>query len=197
MSRSAYAAYLANHSSDSNSEDEVPLYHFAAVKSDSHSSSTARDKPLQAAVRSFLSASGLSALIKSINQLQLGLNGNESGSGSIGSIPGRLQLFRGPHLSGAPMHNHGPAFNLLLPSISTVSKLWQLRPPGNDRYSAAHPLRAWRQEEVSGNGSCLVRQLPGQVLFVPRHASHMVLNLIDEELGVVSGFAWELDDYIY
>ena len=41
----------------------------------------------------------------------------------------KSQFYLGPALSGAPFHNHGPAFNVLVHG----KKEWTLMPPGEDR----------------------------------------------------------------
>jgi hypothetical protein len=48
----------------------------------------------------------------------------------------KYQFFYGTKYSGAPMHSHGPAFNVLLKG----EKLWNLVPPARDMYTNIHPL---------------------------------------------------------
>ena len=128
------------------------------------------------------------------------------------ALPSRFakyQFFYGAMLSGAPMHSHGPAFNILLHG----EKLWSLLPPARDIYTSIHPLEWFatdftkskeypyhlqRQgEEVvdveQGEALCELRQQRGQMLYVPRHYSHQVLNVGKDTIG----FAVEVDDYIY
>lgn len=110
------------------------------------------------------------------------------------------QWFLGPALSGAPFHSHAPAFNVLVYG----QKLWQLRPPGSDIYSNKHPLMSLQEErkQIQDPGqsevrpsshsprSCSVVQSAGEVLFVPRHVSHSVINLRE-----TVGFAVEVSNY--
>ncbi len=105
------------------------------------------------------------------------------------------QLYLGPVLSGAPLHSHGPAINVLVQGV----KLWTLLPPGRDLYTNIHPWE-WIATDMSdsnenpnnaGNnspsggeratrsvgtgGGCSVVQKAGQALYVPRHWTHQVL----------------------
>ncbi len=135
----------------------------------------------------------------------------------------KYQFFYGTKYSGAPMHSHGPAFNVLLKG----EKLWNLLPPGRDLYTNIHPLEwiatskffhlvcsgcltARFLSELETNSSeyphrvakdgslpsprlCQLRQKAGEVLYVPRHFSHQVLNMDKENVG----FAVEVDAYVY
>lgn len=135
-----------------------------------------------------------------------------SGSSSSSTGPGsfRLQAFAGPAFSGAPVHSHSPAFNLAIEG----RKFWTLLPPASDLYSASHPLEylshlfagdtspALREtSEEPGlkvaehlrKSACELVQNPGEMLYVPRHVSHSVLN-ID---SVVYGFALEVEQYVH
>ncbi|KAJ1438293.1 hypothetical protein B484DRAFT_215197 [Ochromonadaceae sp. CCMP2298] len=118
----------------------------------------------------------------------------------------KSQFYLGPPLSGAPFHHHGPAFNLL----QFGRKEWTLLPPGRDIYSSVHPLE-WIRDggaaaeyfpykdsttEAGAAGAddipCSFTQHPGEVLFLPRHWTHQVLNLAESV-----GFAVEISDYLY
>ena len=119
----------------------------------------------------------------------------------------QFQFYLGPALSGAPFHHHGPAFNMLLHGV----KLWTITPPGRDLYSSMHPLE-WsiaggtagvdfpynettsqpHQDSLYDDGPCEIDQRTGDVVFIPRHWSHQVINLA-ESVGV----AIELDKYIH
>eukprot|EP01039_Chlorochromonas_danica_P009834 gene9834-10877_t len=119
-----------------------------------------------------------------------------------------VQLYLGPVLTGAPMHSHGPALNVLL----SGAKLWAITPPGRELYTNIHPWE-WiakdivhTQENPFFNSSavnesleseqahepCRIIQQAGQALFAPRHWSHQVLNL-DHAIG----FAVEVRNYVY
>lgn len=118
----------------------------------------------------------------------------------------KYQFYLGPPLSGAPFHSHGPAFNGLVHG----QKLWFLLPPGNDIYTAMHPLRWLLQKEYirglyrnnrdsSGadtntntlllKGPCVLLQNPDEVIYIPRHWSHQVSAL---ELFIIAIQIWFL-----
>ena len=169
---------------------------------------------------------------------------------------GKFQFFAGSPLSGAPMHSHAPAVNVLLQG----RKLWHLLPPGGSSRSLTltltltllrspqaethtRPCTRWtgwlqvpppptplppsppyplsfsfslpdvpnraevypffdssfpppalqQKEQTSARRSlCRLYQEADEVLFVPRHWSHQVLNLEN-----TIGFAVEIDNYIY
>ena len=121
--------------------------------------------------------------------------------GNFSSILTSLDLFEtaqwyfGSHNSGAPMHFHGSALNVLLRG----RKLWAMLPPRAATYSRQHPstfmstFEASRVSRVSGkhekSGSTMWCEQPsGSFLFVPAGWSHAVLNL-DK---VVAGVAVEI-----
>ena len=66
----------------------------------------------------------------------------------------RTQFFLGTAGSGAPLHSHGPAINVVLgdddveASAGQVVKEWLLLPPSRDMYTHTPPL-AWRQQRLS------------------------------------------------
>eukprot|EP01034_Spumella_vulgaris_P021913 gene21913-27990_t len=129
----------------------------------------------------------------------------------------RFQFFLGPALSGAPLHNHAPAFNFLMRG----RKVWTVLPPGRDVYSSLHPIE-WAaaggvrapeypylsdvapvyvaslpvddhsKSTLHTTSPCEIHQKEGEVVFVPRHYSHQVLNLAE-----TVGFAVEIEDYAY
>ena len=92
-----------------------------------------------------------------------------------------IQLYIGPRGSGAGVHYHMDALNLM----ATGKKHWYLFPPAHARYTAK-PAAAWRQEQtrmdeaLQNNRSARVPrfecvQHTGDVLFVPEmwgHATH-------------------------
>jgi len=83
------------------------------------------------------------------------------------------QFYLGSTFTGAPFHHHGPAINLLL----SGRKHWLLSPPAHDSYALAHPLDFLRDRKSSSSGSCSYVQDEGELFYVPRHYSHLVLNL--------------------
>ena len=102
-----------------------------------------------------------------------------------GSEP-NFQFYLGSALTGAPFHSHQWALNGLVHG----RKAWLLLPPGRDVYSTLHPLAfsssgGIRREDWpykgddESQGPCVLEQRAGEVLFVPRHWSHSVLNLAE------------------
>mmetsp|Transcript_32282 Transcript_32282/g.46577 ORF Transcript_32282/g.46577 Transcript_32282/m.46577 type:complete len:662 (+) Transcript_32282:770-2755(+) len=145
-------------------------------------------------------------MVETMHQLGAGCIGNGSLVGecigsnleelvrSVGSAL-HFQFFLGPPLSGAPFHHHGPAFNVL----AFGAKKWALAPPGRDIYTNLHPLELDMsiegkqfEEYPFKQGPCQLLQQAGEVLFVPRHWSHQVLNLAESV-----GFAVEVSDYTH
>lgn len=114
-----------------------------------------------------------------------------------------VQLFIGPVLSGAPMHSHGPAVNVLL----SGTKLWSITPPAREMYTNIHPWE-WIAKDMTHSSEnpfysnltavdrkaepCRLVQRAGEALFAPRHWTHQVLNL-EEAIG----FAVEVKNYVY
>lgn len=136
-----------------------------------------------------------------IAALSLPFSGVEATSPSTARAhPPTFQFYLGSVLSGSPFHSHQWALNGLVHG----RKAWLLLPPGRDVYSTVHPLlfsstggvlrSDWPYPTASANGTetetqqgpCLLEQRAGEILFVPRHWSHSVLNLAE-----VVGFAVE------
>jgi len=92
--------------------------------------------------------------------------------------PGVPELLIGPSGSGTPLHAHGPSANTLLHG----RKAWHLYPPAAMQASST-AAREWAVHDLHMLPSdaeplqCLQR--PGDVMFVPEHWSHAVLNLED------------------
>jgi len=119
--------------------------------------------------------------------------------GNFSNILTSLDLFEtaqwyfGSYNSGAPMHFHGSALNVLIRG----TKLWAMLPPRYATYSRQHPStfmstfkasRA-REGELDKNSEAVWCEQPsGSFLFVPAGWSHAVLNL-DK---VVAGVAVEI-----
>ena len=95
------------------------------------------------------------------------------------------QFYLGAAGSGAPLHFHGDAFNVLVHG----RKQWWLFPPDAGNYSAM-PAMQWVSEVLPGLCKrCEQRELPeracplvvtqeaGDLLFVPRDWAHATLNL--------------------
>ncbi len=94
------------------------------------------------------------------------------------------QFYYGRKGSGAPLHFHGSAVNMLLKG----EKQWTLLPPRDAVYSRTHPSD-WRTAWV---GACTTVQPEGSMLFVPRGWAHAVLNTAADTatVGVAVEFAF-------
>ena len=89
----------------------------------------------------------------------------------------KCQLAIGPMRTGAPIHFHGLALNILFAG----AKRWFVAPPTSPYWSNA-PIEEWfRQPERPKMLECMQR--PGDVLLVPEAYSHGVLNL-DTSVGL-------------
>ena len=107
-----------------------------------------------------------------------------------------FQFFLGPALTGAPLHHHQYAVNGLVHG----RKVWLLLPPGRDVYSTLHPLlfsssggvfrSDWPYKNLGtaadgassddhSLGPCVLEQKGGEIVVVPRHVTHSVLNLAE------------------
>lgn len=134
----------------------------------------------------------------------------------------RPQLYLGLPGTGAPLHSHKTAVNVL----ASGRKLWLLLPPAAASYSTLHPSRLfaaisryrrragnlplWAEEVirrtvdvdaahdswlvgVRPEASVLCLQQAGDILVVPSGWAHAVLNVADASGGsVVSGVAYEM-----
>ena len=103
------------------------------------------------------------------------------------------QFILGPPLSGSMPHFHGGAVNRLLFGL----KLWVLFPPSRAEFGRAH-AHVWfarvypakyggmaagggsgDDDDGGGSGHLLFLQGPGDVVYVPPHWGHAVINLAD------------------
>lgn len=162
--------------------ESLPDYLFSRT-SDLNQSDTGFSKALEAMISNATAFNILLSIIRS-NSLA-----NETSSSMI-------QFYLGPILSGAPFHSHGSALNALVYG----RKRWSLLPPSKDVYMRLHPalfelhvyegkLNDSKLDEYLTN-SCHIDQYEGEILFIPRHWSHQVLNL-----AASVGFAVEIRDY--
>jgi hypothetical protein len=101
------------------------------------------------------------------------------------------QLIVGPPLSGAQPHFHGPAVNVLLAG----AKAWELTPPAHAGFVRSHAADWFaaggycHAADGDGDGAggpaagCVPHlrflQGPGDLVWVPEHWGHAVLNLAD------------------
>jgi hypothetical protein len=85
------------------------------------------------------------------------------------------QWYLGAPKTGAPLHFHTNAINILVHG----RKRWSLLPPRHSLYSKKH-IVTWTQEDLPGlvdvAKHCI--QEPGDVLYVPESWSHGVENLV-------------------
>jgi ankyrin repeat protein len=92
-----------------------------------------------------------------------------------------LQLALGPPLSGAMPHFHPDAANVLVFGL----KLWLVWAPQDAAFSGSHArdfFREWLRSEGPAAGetpTIAFLQEPGDLVFVPAHFGHAILNLAD------------------
>eukprot|EP00040_Diaphanoeca_grandis_P025275 m.139786 g.139786 ORF g.139786 m.139786 type:complete len:864 (+) comp30080_c0_seq2:305-2896(+) len=107
------------------------------------------------------------------------------------TMRGSFQFFLGPAGTGAPIHMHASAFNVLMYG----RKRWYLLPPPHAMYSK-QPIMEWladgnveRLSEIDGAlYSCV--QEAGDIIFVPEAWGHGILNL-QETVGFAIEFDWQ------
>jgi len=99
-----------------------------------------------------------------------------------------VQFFLGPANSGAPMHFHGAAYNLLVHG----RKRWLLTPPGHSTFSML-PARKWLSTRLpqlrARNASVFeCEQHAGDMLVLPDLWGHLTINM-ETSVGVAQEFA--------
>ena len=99
-----------------------------------------------------------------------------------------VQFFMGPANSGAPMHFHGAAYNLLVHG----RKRWLLTPPGHSTFSML-PARKWLSTRLpqlrARNASVFeCEQHAGDMLVLPDLWGHLTINM-EISVGVAQEFA--------
>lgn len=105
--------------------------------------------------------------------------------------PTKVQFYVGPALSGAPVHFHRSAWNVLLYG----QKRWFLLPPERAFYSTQHVWEWWKDaysKETTGALECV--QYPGDLVFVPDMWGHAVINL-RESIGVAAEFVYGATEF--
>lgn len=104
--------------------------------------------------------------------------------------PLKLQFYMGPPLSGAPVHFHRNAWNLLVYG----QKRWFLYPPDRAFYSKQHVWDWWRESYTGSPDALECVQYPGDLVFVPDMWGHAVINL-REGVGVASEFVYGASEF--
>ncbi len=94
------------------------------------------------------------------------------------------QFYQGAAGTGAPMHLHIDAWNCLV----FGEKRWFLAPPGDGVYSSM-PISEWIENVLPTMNQQFLecRQYAGDILYVPKHWSHAVLNT-QESIGIAREF---------
>lgn len=104
--------------------------------------------------------------------------------------PLKLQFYLGPPLSGAPVHFHRSAWNLLVYG----QKRWFLYPPDRAYYSKQHVWEWWQHTYRKSPDALECVQYPGDMVFVPDMWGHAVINL-REGVGVASEFVYGASEF--
>lgn len=104
--------------------------------------------------------------------------------------PLKMQFYLGPPLSGAPVHFHRNAWNVLIYG----QKRWFLYPPNRAFYSKEHVWDWWRETYRKSPDALECVQYPGDLMFVPDMWGHAVINL-REGVGVASEFIYGASEF--
>ena len=100
----------------------------------------------------------------------------------------KIQFYVGPALSGAPVHFHRSAWNVLMYG----QKRWFLLPPESAFYSTQHVWDWWKDVYNKDALECV--QYPGDLIFVPDMWGHAVVNL-RESIGVAAEFIYGASEF--
>jgi ankyrin repeat protein len=102
-----------------------------------------------------------------------------------------VQFYLGPRGSGAPLHYHGSAWNLLVHG----RKRWFLLPPQRAAYST-RPVLEWIERDYARLDPPPIEfiQEAGDIVFVPNYWAHAVLNLLPS-VGVAFEFTWGSNEF--
>ena len=102
----------------------------------------------------------------------------------------KLQFYLGPPLSGAPVHFHRNAWNVLVYG----QKRWFLYPPDKAFYSKEPVWKWWKESYRRSPDALECVQYPGDMVFVPDMWGHAVINL-RESVGVASEFIYGASEF--
>ena len=102
----------------------------------------------------------------------------------------KTQFYLGPPLSGAPVHFHRNAWNVLIYG----QKRWFVYPPDRAFYSKRHVWEWWQETYKNERDALECVQYPGDMIFVPDMWGHGVINL-RESVGVASEFVYGASEF--
>lgn len=102
----------------------------------------------------------------------------------------KTQFYLGPPLSGAPVHFHRSAWNVLIYG----HKRWFVYPPDRAFYSKQHIWEWWKEVYKNRPDALECVQHPGDMVFVPDMWGHGVINL-RESIGVASEFVYGASEF--
>lgn len=104
--------------------------------------------------------------------------------------PLKMQFYLGPALSGAPVHFHRNAWNLLIYG----QKRWFMYPPDRAFYSKKNVWDWWKESYQNAPDALECVQHSGDLVFVPDMWGHAVVNL-RESVGVASEFIYGASEF--
>ena len=102
----------------------------------------------------------------------------------------KTQFYIGPPLSGAPVHFHHSAWNVLIYG----NKRWFVYPPDRAFYSKQHIWDWWKETYKNKPDALECVQYPGDMVFIPDMWGHGVINL-RESMGVASEFVYGASEF--
>ena len=104
----------------------------------------------------------------------------------------KTQFYVGPALSGAPIHFHRNAWNVLFYGL----KRWFLFPPPHAVYSKQHVWDWWKTRHRNGPSESVWEcvQHPGDLMFIPDMWGHAVINL-KESVGLAAEFIHGVSEF--
>ena len=107
---------------------------------------------------------------------------------ALGIITREVQFYVGGALSGAPVHYHSSAWNVLVYG----QKRWFIFPPHQSFYSKQHVWEWWKTRNRPQALECV--QHPGDMIVLPDMWGHAVINL-RESVGLASEFIYGSSEF--
>jgi len=101
-----------------------------------------------------------------------------------------VQFYLGPGGTGAPMHFHRAAYNVLVHG----RKLWKMQPPKYAYFSKQHPQDLFETDRRPKDPMFECTQEPGDVMFVPEMWGHSTMNVV-ESIGFSVQFDWGASEF--